>query len=67
MSTNLPFNDLEKVYEMVADAIDRVGPENESLFLAKFVMTLAHEINSLEAVEHALATALANLDNEKQE
>lgn len=42
MST-LSFAHLESLYDELAQAIDAVGPEQESVFLAKLVLSLAHE------------------------
>jgi hypothetical protein len=39
----LSFRDLEELYDQLAQAIDRAGPEQESIFLAKLVLRLAHE------------------------
>lgn len=62
MSDPLPFDDLETVYELLAAAIDEVDEENESLFLAKLVMLLAHEMGDLETFQDALNRALAKPD-----
>ena len=65
MTTNppqtLPFSGLEEVYEKLAEAIDAVGPEQESLFLTRFALTLAHKTGDLEAARESLAIALKGL------
>ena len=57
----LPFEDLEKVYDLLAAAIDGAGPEKEALFLAKLCLTLAHEIGYLTVVEQAIDLAKVDL------
>ena len=42
MST-LTFEQLETLYDELATAIDRAGPEQESVFLAKLVVSMAQE------------------------
>jgi len=61
MNNPLSFEDLEKVYDLLAVAIDAAGPEKEALFLAKLCLTLAHEIGSLAAIEGAIEIAKADL------
>jgi hypothetical protein len=57
----LPFEDLEQAYEALAEAIDRAGAQNESLFLAKLALALAHRLGSVEPFRVAIATALRDL------
>lgn len=57
----LPFEDLERVYEQLAAAIDRAGQANEALFLAKLVMVMAHRAGGGLDMEAWIATALENL------
>lgn len=59
--TPMPFDDLEQVYETLATAIDRAGPQCEALFLAKLALALAHRLADLAAVEAAIAEALLDL------
>jgi hypothetical protein len=56
MSTLSP-TDLETAYELVAEAIDRAGPEREALFLARLALALAHECGDIAAVRRALEAA----------
>jgi hypothetical protein len=58
---DLPFEDLEKVYDLLAAAIDAAGPEREALFLAKLCLILAHESRDLATVEAAIESAKADL------
>jgi hypothetical protein len=36
----LPFEDLEQIFDLLAQAVDDVGIEQERLFLAKLALTL---------------------------
>lgn len=42
----LSFNHLENLYDELANAIDAVGAERESVFLAKLVLSLAQEFGN---------------------
>ena len=61
MTSNRPplaFQDLERVYEKVAAAIDVVGPERESVLLAKLALALAHHLGDSAIVERCIDMAL---------
>jgi hypothetical protein len=60
-NNKLPFEDLEKVYDLLATEIDAAGPEKEALFLAKLCLTLCHEMGELATVERAIGIAKADL------
>lgn len=57
----LAFADLEKIYDLLAAAIDAAGPDKETLFLAKLCLTMAHEMGDLALVERAIEIAKADL------
>lgn len=57
MKKSLDFNDLEKVYDLIAQGIDEAGEGEESLFLGKLCITLAHAIPDLAVVEEAIRIA----------
>ncbi len=59
MAETLVFQDLERVYDLIAQAIDSVGPENEALFLSKLCLTLAHKIDDVAIIEEAIGIAKA--------
>ena len=61
MDEVLAFQDLEKVYDLVAAAIDEVGPDREALFLSKLCLTLAHNIKDVLIVEEAIEIARLDL------
>lgn len=53
----MPIDDLEQVYDMIADAVDEVGPENECVFLAKLALVLSSQVNDPAKVEAAVIAA----------
>ena len=59
----LAFADLEKIYDLLAAAIDDAGPEKEALLLAKLCLVLARESRNLAVVERAIEIAKADLDS----
>ena len=63
MTNTLAFQDLEEIYDRLANAIDAAGPAKESLFLAKLCLTLAHHVGDRAIVERAIETAAADLDS----
>lgn len=56
--SQLKFADLEAFYDELATAIDVVGPENESVFLAKLVLSIAQEFGQAERLSVLLADCL---------
>ena len=64
MTPTLPFEDLERVYEAMAHAIDRAGPEREAVFLTKLVLTLAHKMGNIDTIIDAIAIAGQNLSDD---
>jgi len=59
--TAMAFEELEQVYGALAAAIDRAGPQNEALILAKLALALAHRLGDRAAAEAAIAEALQDL------
>ncbi|CAM5405328.1 DUF2783 domain-containing protein [Eoetvoesiella caeni] len=57
MST-LQFEELENLYDELATAIDTAGPEQESVFLAKLVLALAHEFGNAQRVSALIQDCL---------
>jgi hypothetical protein len=62
MSESLAFEDLEKAYDLVAQAIDAAGPDKEALFLTKLCLALAYRVHELATIEEAIAIASADLE-----
>lgn len=46
----LSFDQLEVLYDDLAQAIDHVGVERESVFLTKLVLCMAHEFGHAERI-----------------
>ena len=61
MNEPMAFTELEQVYDLLAETIDKVGEKNESLFLSKLALTLAHELGDLEQVREAVRIAAKGL------
>lgn len=62
MADALPFDDLERAFDLIAEAIDDVGEEQEILFLSKLALALAHRIGDFNEIEAAVETARRDLD-----
>lgn len=52
---------LDELYRLLAEAVDRVGRENESLFLTKLAMILANQLGDIGRVRNAIEDAADNL------
>ena len=59
--TEMAFEDLEKIYDRLAQILDEVGEEQHALLLAKLVMILAQKSGDPEMVEQALLNAREGL------
>lgn len=53
---------IEAVYEALAAAIDRAGPANEALFLAKLALLLGQRVGDPAVFAAAVEIALQDLD-----
>lgn len=62
MSGSLPPSDLEGVWEAMALAIDRAGPERDRLFLAKLAILLANALGDGVEVERLFNAALEDVE-----
>lgn len=60
--TELKFADLENFYDELATAIDTVGPEKESVFLAKLVLSIAHEFGDAQRLSALVADCMKLAD-----
>mgnify|MGYP000172616337 CR=1 FL=1 len=56
MSLSIDAN--ERLYDALAEMLDRVGPEQESLYLTKLALLLANAVEDEAAVNQALRAAL---------
>ena len=57
----MKFENLEKVYDLLARAIDEVGPANEAISLSKVCLVLSHAIDDIDFVEEAIHTATQDI------
>ena len=62
--TAIPFEQLEIIYERLADAIDRAGRENEALFLTKLVLLLAQRQEDAAVVTASIEAAMRDLPDQ---
>ena len=58
----LSFEDLERIYSQLADAIDQVGADKEALFLSKLALILERELGDPERIHEAVEAAKQDLD-----
>lgn len=58
---SLPLSGLEDVYDALATAIDRAGPDKAELFLVKLALLNAQRLGSASLVREHIAAALADL------
>ena len=49
--------DLERAYDLIAEAIDRAGPTRDSQFLARLSLALSAQLASLESLVEAIRVA----------
>jgi hypothetical protein len=61
MSRGMEFQDLETVYDLLANAIDDVGRDNEAIFLSKVCLILSHSTGDLNLVETSIESAKQDL------
>ncbi|MDZ7853889.1 MAG: hypothetical protein U5L98_14905 [Halomonas sp.] len=55
--STLPFDDLERVYERLAETLDALPEEQESHFLAQLALALAHRVPEVDRVMAAIDEA----------
>jgi hypothetical protein len=57
MQSVLSEADLERAYDLVAQAVDRAGPAREAAFLARLALALSAQLPSIEQVIEAIRAA----------
>lgn len=62
--TALNFSELEVFYDELATAIDQVGPDKESIFLAKLVLVMAQEFGHADRLSALVADCLKEPSDE---
>lgn len=55
------FESLEAIYEQLAAAIDRAGPDRSAVYLAKVILLLASRTENPALIREAIEQALADL------
>jgi len=60
--SGLQFSELEVFYDELATAIDTVGPEQESVFLAKLVLSIAHEFGDAKRLSALVSDCMKLAD-----
>lgn len=61
----IAFADIERIYEALAVAIDRVGAERETVMLARLVLLLARDDSDAERVLRRIADAVASVAHDR--
>lgn len=62
MPKNMTTAELERVYDLMAEGVDRAGADQAPLFLAKLAFALANRLGDGAAVERAIEAALRDLE-----
>lgn len=57
----LPIAGLEQVYDRLASALDKAGPEKSELFLVKLALLSANTLGDASVFESHIDTALKDL------
>ena len=57
----------ERLYDALAQAIDRAGPESESLFLTKLSLLLANQLSDESAFATAVRIAISEIGPKAKE
>ena len=58
---NLSVEANERLYDALAEAIDRAGPEHQALFLTKLSILLANHLGDETVIDQAIAKALLQI------
>lgn len=56
----------ELAYELLAQALDRAGPDRERLFLARLALALVHRMPDLGVFREAVSVAESDLEGTRQ-
>lgn len=57
MEQRMGITEIERVYDLIAEGVDRAGPHKSELFLAKLSLALANLVGDSEAVANAVLAA----------
>jgi hypothetical protein len=53
---------LERIYDLMAEAIDAAGPDKESLFLSKLCLALANQLGDKKCIQECIAIAARDIN-----
>jgi hypothetical protein len=53
----MDITEIERVYDLIAEGVDRAGPDKSPLFLAKLSLALANLVGDTEVVANAVLAA----------
>ena len=59
---NLKPEELERIYDLMAETIDKAGPEKEPLFLSRLCLVLANELGNEKQVRDCIPNASEDLE-----
>ena len=59
---NLKPEELERIYDLMAEAIDAAGPDKEALFLSRLCLVLANELGNEKQVRDCITNASEDLE-----
>jgi hypothetical protein len=62
MSGKLKPEELERIYDLIAEAIDAAGPDREALFLSKLALALANRLGDEERVRECISVASRDIN-----
>lgn len=57
MSKQLTTEALERIYDQLAEAVDKAGPEKEALLLSKLCLLLAQQLGDEETIRECIDIA----------
>jgi hypothetical protein len=55
------FEEIEKMYDALAETIDRVGPANEALFLTRLALLLGEQLGDSKVFQNCLSASVDGL------
>jgi hypothetical protein len=59
--SELRFDEIEKMYDALAEAIDRAGPANEALFLTRLALLLGEQLGDSKVFQDCLSASANDL------
>ncbi|MEX2524365.1 MAG: DUF2783 domain-containing protein [Gammaproteobacteria bacterium] len=61
MSKQLTTEALERIYDQLAEVVDKAGPEKEALLLSKLCLLLAQQLGDEETIRECIDIAARDL------